>query len=190
MVGNEVNSSSPWVTLKEASELTGRNINSLRQLLSGRQAVKVKKVKSSGQGNWLFHKDSLNGIMLTSSPDRVSQTGQKSGIPLEYFDSKQKEWTEERDKLQAGLMMYRFKFEELNRQIRLLPAPAEVITSQLMETEEALKAEVELREKLTSALQEKEAKIEVQKRQFLALGAELMHERSLPWWKKIFRRQG
>lgn len=75
-------------------------------------------------------------------------------LPLEYYEKQQKE----RDQALQGLMMYRYKFEEAERQLKLLPAPVEMVNSRL--------------EELERQLQKKEL--------------ELQRERSLPWWKRLF----
>jgi hypothetical protein len=108
-------------------------------------------------------------------PDRAKPT-----IPLDYFDVKQKEWIEERDKLQAGLMMYRYKYEEMERKVKLLPAPVEVVTSKLKELEDSVAAEVSYREQMTTALYEREATV-------IRLQAELEAEKKKPWWKRIWK---
>lgn len=186
---------SEWYTLKESSRLTGKSINALRILIYRKKLDKIKKVSNIGKKDiWLIHKDSLsqievkntslNGIQentfLNTIPDDIQNTIQNT-IPLEYFDGKLNEWEnirsqwfQERDQLQAGLMMYRYKFEEAEKQLKLLPAPVETVTLKL--------------EELERKLQEKEAVLSEQETRLQEKEAELQRERSLPWWKKMFRR--
>ncbi len=55
-------------------------------------------------------------------------------LPAEIFLQQQKE----RDELMQGMMMYRYKFEELERRMRLLPAPVETVSTILQENEAKL----------------------------------------------------
>ena len=155
----------------------------------------VKKMQENGPGYWVIHKDHLTEMQAekvtsqgTISPPshdtsqrNISDTSHMVTIPAEVYIQQQKE----HDNILQGMMMNRWKFEDLERQIRLLPAPAEVVTAQLMETEEALKAEVDYRDQLRVTLQEKEVRIQEQEQKFMELQAELERAR-LPWWKKLF----
>lgn len=173
-----------WLTLQEASRITGKSINALTLLISRGKIDRSKKIVGRGKGKWLIHRDSIG---LTSADDRLkdqdrTEPGQTErstdrsdpAIPLHYFDSKMKEWTEERDRLQAGLLMYRYKFEELDRQIRLLPAPVESIPSKMTELEQKT-AEKDL------ALQRSQETIK-------ALEEALQSEKQRSWWDRLWKR--
>ena len=177
--------SEEWLSLRQASDMTGKSVNALRLLVNRKRFDMVKREDRNGHCYWLIHRDSLmktcgqkvattsNGQATTSPHDMMTT------IPLEYFDGKLKEWEGERDELKSGLMMYRYKYEELERQVRLLPAPVDQVSSKMTEMEEALKAEVEYREKLTSALhEERAARAHTE--------AELEHEKKRPWWKRLW----
>jgi len=191
----------PWIDLKEASRITGRSITALRLLINRRKIDNTKKIQNKGQGYWVIHQDALKDLTdhdklsdLTYHPDisragddkseDMSQISQVISLAFEQLDKQRKEWDIERDKLLQGLMMYRYKFEDLDKKMKLLPAPVEVVADELKksqqciadahkkineerlareqlaslvsEKEEILNAEVEFREKLSSVLGEKE----------------------------------
>jgi hypothetical protein len=78
-------------------------------------------------------------------------------IPLEYYERQQ----EDRDRLMQGLMMYRFKFEELDRRLRLLPGPPEAIHEEIREKEEVAETvRLELAQTQQQLQDESEAKAE------------------------------
>ena len=155
-----------WITLKAASKLTGRSINSLRILISRKKIDMVKKMRDNGPGYWVIHKEALGAISRSDMVDEISRqssissphqtiispTSQVISMPIEYYERQQKE----HDNIVQGMMMYRFKFEELEKQVRLLPAPVEAVTTRLQEQERTIEA----------------------------LQAELQQAR-LPWWKRL-----
>jgi hypothetical protein len=166
------------------------------------------------------HEDSIedfNEVQRSSNEDfNGVQRISPSSIPLEYHDMKTREWQEERDRLQSGLMMYRFKFEDLDRRIRLLPSPPEMMTEEIRKRneitdqarkalaqaqeainekeriiqakEEVINAEVDYREQLSYALHEQESRIIEKESMVEKLEAELQEERKRPWWKKLLRK--
>lgn len=173
-----------WLTLQEASEISGRSVNALTILINRRKLDRTRKVNGKGHGKWLIHRDSLEKIIDSdlsvdlstaqtshdSSSPVKAQTGQESSepsIPLSHYEKKRDEWTTERDRLQTGLMMYRFKFEELDRQVKLLPAPMEIIPSKLTELEQTIQDSQEAIRTLEEALQA---------------------ERQRSWWERLWKR--
>jgi predicted nucleic acid-binding Zn-ribbon protein len=84
-------------------------------------------------------------------------------LPVEYYERQQKE----RDELVQGLMMYRYKFEELDRQVRLLPAPVETIPVKLAEKDQALQRSQEAIKALEEALQ---------------------REKQRSWWERLWKK--
>lgn len=128
-------------------------------------------------------------------------------IPIYYHDQKLKEWQQERDNLMQGLMMYRYKFEELDRQVKMLPAPPEYVKSKIDELEKHLQEEARARSivviEKTKTEEEKEqlrndyedflsqlrTKLSEEERVKEELKAELekaMTDLKRPWWKKLF----
>jgi len=78
---------------------------------------------------------------------------QQAAVPLEYFDIKQSEWKQERDNLMQGLLLYRFKYEELDKNIQMLPVPIKEVVTELQQKEEALE---QAKQKHQEELQEKD----------------------------------
>lgn len=260
MIGETANKDT-WLTIKEASDMSGRSVNSLRLLIHRGKLRQIKKVKGKGHGEWLINSSSLEQITdfdlsnrtghdisetttsqnlktdmsdmtgynrqerltgqhvkpdmlrhtsqesltgpdiqpdmsrhtdtesserLTGQqvqPDMSEQTGQdhpenftsqntrqdmsdwmgqensKPMIPLEYYDSRRDEWMQERDSLLQGLMMYRYKFEELDRKLKVLPAPPEYVKARMDELEQHLQE----KEQLTTQYEEKIALVSSEK---------------------------
>jgi len=175
-----------WLSLKEASKMTGKSVNALRLLVNRKRFDMVKRVEGNGFSQWMIHHDSLvktcgDDMGSTSDSDKglsggsqsaVMNTCQVNTVTLEHYDQQREKWLEERDKLQAGLMMYQYKFEELDRQIRLLPAPVESIPSKLAELEAQT---AEDRQALTRSQET-----------IKALEEALQNERSRSWWQKLW----
>lgn len=122
---------------------------------------------------------------------------------IEYHDRKRNEWHDDRDKLIQGMMMYRYKFEELDRQVKALPAPPEVLITKLQDLEEehTRKARAlaqahgiieEARERQTQYEDMmKELKIRLQEEEHAKEAFRLQWEQALreaqkPWWKRLF----
>lgn len=194
MVSGTINKGT-WITIKEASDISGRSVNSLRLMIHRGKLRQIKKVKGKGHGEWLIHSNSLSQItesdlpddmpceippdtsdnMTTCqenpdttiyrdySPDKTAGTFHdisKPMISLEYYDSRRDEWMIERDRLLQGLMMYRYKFEELDRQLKMLPAPPEFVKAKLDELEQHIRGKAELtsqyEERIAQAAREKD----------------------------------
>ena len=160
------NRNEQWVTIQEASEIIGRSENAVRLLVKRGKFDQLKKVRKSGRGYWVIHRDSITrlvnssqwvtGARRESGSDLTNVTNGESSIPLHHYEEQRSLWLQERDQLQTGLMMYRFKFEELEKQVKMLPAPVEVVSSRMPELETRVK--------------ELEADLEQARR---------------PWWKKL-----
>lgn len=174
-----------WMTIKEVSEISGKSINALRLLIHRGKIDNLKKVKGKGHGEWLIHKDILQKFQqreisenLTSQEISEEKTTQKSqeisnqGIPLDYFDKKLKEWDSERDNLIQGLIMYRYKFEELDKKLKFLPAPPEEVVHMID----------------ANASKVKELEILLQQEKMIRndLEKEIETQKNLSWWKKLF----
>jgi hypothetical protein len=178
-----------WVALKEAGKSAGKSIHSLRLLIQRGRMEKMRRQRVGGNGYGEIHEEAPDvrstegaGIMRPSQvssspfPETLSVPSQMISLPVEYFEQQQKE----RESLAQGLMMYRYKFELAEKELRLLPAPAESVTSKIRALEETVAADVAYREQLIETLQEQEEQI-------MGLEAELQ-QAQLPWWKKIWGR--
>lgn len=197
-----------WMTLKEASVASGRTINSLRLLISRKKIDKVKKMHDNGPGYWLIHREAMSQISMSDMGDKdthhvimsdthqpiMSAPCQVISMPVEYYTQQQKE----RDELVQGLMMYRYKFEELDRQMRLLPAPVENIPAKLseLETKAAELAEKDqvLRESqdairdLETKAAEKDQSLVRSQETINALEEALHREKQRSWWDRLWKR--
>ncbi len=222
-----------WITLQEASSITGKRPSSLRAAIQRGKYDRVKKRRNKKGEYWLIHKDELANEIgdpdrgIDGSRSRGSEgdrdleiavehgshghrqvTGGLSGdrvivIPVEYYEQQQKE----RDNLMQGLLMYRYKFEEVDRQLKILPAPPEYVKAKIDELEKNLqeearaksllaieKAETEeereqLRKDYEDFLSQLRAKLSEEERIKEELKAELekaMADLKRPWWKKMF----
>lgn len=204
-----------WLTIKEASEITGRSINALTILVNRRKIDRIRKVN----GKWHIHRDSVINLSgkdrttgLSSDHDRIDDRMAATGsdraiptIPLEHYENKRDEWDRERDRLQTGLMMYRYKFEELEQQVRLLPAPVEIVAKVLVEKEakvdelqqnlqdkdlalaraqEILDKAREDYDQYKTAIVELKGKLQEEERTKAELRQQLEIELR-PWWKKL-----
>lgn len=78
----------------------------------------------------------------------ILKNGNMVILPVDLYNKEK----EEREKYFQGMMMYRFKYEELETKLKLLPAPAEVITHEF----EKIRLELDEKDK---ALQEKDKEL-------------------------------
>lgn len=197
-----------WLTVKQVSNITGKSVDAIRMLLHRKKLSNVKKVNNGGQREqWLIHRDTVNllhnGYVTEAEQDvmhneSITELHNSNVIPLEYHDGKLKEWQQERDNLLQGLMMYRYKFEDLERQVKLLPAPPEAVTKELQEKDAALQRAQEILKKakesydqykvsmqqLKERLAEEERAREAYRIQWELAQAELKK----PWWKKLWKK--
>jgi len=194
-----------WIPLREASKITGRSVHALRLLINRGRIEKVRKQQVNGQSYWEIHQEAVSLIRGDTgashgtsheasqgpshtyqqashgtSHENLSPPSQVITIPVEYYEQQQKE----RDNLMQGMTMYRYKFEELERQTRLLPAPLEVIPLKLTELEhreEALRTSQQ-------AINDLETKLQTRQKAINELEAELQRERSVTWWQRLWRK--
>ncbi len=216
-----------WLTLKEASEMTGRSLNALRLLVHRKKIDNVRKIVDNGRSYWLIHRDTLDlPLKKESTLDKLlydeaaspacpgeipeicpeedifvdgsidGSISSEAQIPLEHYEQQRSQWLEERDSLMHGLMMYRFKFEDMERQIKLLPAPPDIMSRELRWKDETLKDAQRIIEEKDEAITESKKMIrDIQKsfederalrdRMEMELKAQLERERSRSWWKKL-----
>jgi len=131
-----------WLTLKEASNITGRSVHTIRMFIKRNENVKAKKTRQKGRECWVLHREEVHKL-TSQNKDSVndSHEGSQLGehvnlISFETYTQHRNEWDKQRSQLEQGLMMYRFKFEELDRKLKLLPAPAEIVIHELEELQE------------------------------------------------------
>jgi hypothetical protein len=197
-----------WLTIKEASKITGRSVNALNLLVNRQRVDKIKKI----DGKWHIHRDSLITLCQPRESDiaetrldiqsimseAVSPDIAIPMIPLEHYEKKREVWDIERDKLHAGLMMYRYKFEEAERQLKLLPAPAEIVTTKMQEQDAALQEKEIALARAQEILQKAREDYDTYKTSIVDLKQKLQEEENAktdllqqlqlerrPWWKKI-----
>lgn len=191
-VVNEQTITDEWLTLREAAKITGKSVNALRLLIGRHRLKKVKKAHDNQGVYWMIHRDEIDQVCLDNmGPGHAPVSHNMVGamIPLSYHDGKQKEWLSERDQLQAGLMMYRYKFEEMERQVKMLPAPAE-ISAMEQERAAALARAQEILSEAQGKYQQYEAsmaqlaeKLQEEEQVARALQEQVKHLQR-PWWKK------
>jgi hypothetical protein len=149
---------------------------------------------------------SINGEPLTEVLDDLHDPGPYSEHVkdlamefIEYYDKKRENWDNERDKLVQGMMMYRYKFEELDKQVKALPAPPELLTSKiqtleeekvqaLAQAQEIIDQAKEEQKRYAEAMSQLKAKLleeEYAKEAFRLQWEQAMEEAKRPWWKKI-----
>jgi len=194
-----------WLTIGEASELTGKSTAAVRMWIKRRTQkgdhVRVKKERGKHCETWKIHSSEMNDL---GERVRVESSGEHmpelmNTISLDRYEAMRKELENEREQALQGLMMYRYKFEEIEQKMRLLPAPPEMVARELEEKAAALaqaekiveeaketqKHYIEAVEQLRAKLQEEEYAREAYRLQWEAAQAELKR----PWWKKIFGKK-
>jgi len=168
-----------WITLSEASALTGRSMDYFRTQIRRHKLTQVKKVKGKRGDEWVINREAVHDLGQADQARQINadqpdqQPGQMITLPMEFYAEQLKE----RDQALQGLMMYRYKFEEMERQVRLLPAPVEVVTSKLTEMEQKL-----------SELDEKELALTYSQETIKALEEALQRERQRSWWDRLWKR--
>jgi hypothetical protein len=151
--------------------------------------------------------DQARDSMESPSEDRCH--GDSHTISFETYDRHRREWEERCKKLEMGLMMYRYKFEEMEHRMKLLPVPAELMTKEMemqvarvraLEDEKHQKEGIiasaqEIAREARSACQRYEASLaelqarlkeeEQAKAAFRVEWEKAMSESERPWWKRI-----
>lgn len=299
MISVKEKKSEEWLTLQEASEITGKSIISLRMLIKRKRIEMAKKIVQNGRDTWVIHNDALekykrsdptehkddentekkvsneiieemticqeNTINLTDlseyeikerisfeglfgfelksdepesqdalpeeicseitycslspeneqaaqsinvdpeqvqiimpdSPDpanfskmfqydQLYQSGEEKVItmPVEYFEEQLKS----HDHLLQGMMMYRHKFEELDRQLKSLSAPPIDVKTRIEELEKEL---IESTREKNEALARLRQKLEEEEKLREDLKTEwetILSRLEKPWWKRLSER--
>lgn|GEM_PF-1665031 len=215
---NNVKVKERWLTLQEASEITGLNIPALRQGIK-RGKYSGKQLQSRNGYKWLISFDSL-GLSNQSDGDRLKinnrqkslgeqRLGEHTDGMAQILINQQGERIGEQSRhiatlenlltvFQNRLSVVESEKDEIEGRMRLLPAPPEVVASELEEKTAALsmaeniiqQAQItqqqyeEAMEQLKVKLQEEEHAKEAFKIQWELSQAELKK----PWWQKLFRR--
>lgn len=135
-----------WISLKEASSLTGKSMTALRVMIKRGKGIRAKKIQDNNREYWFIHRDELKDLRSNphfthddhddydhDEPRSVPHSGEVMSMMYDMLERQRKEMTRERDQILQGLMMYRFKYEELDRQVKALPAPPEAISAELKE---------------------------------------------------------
>ncbi len=83
------------------------------------------------------HNNPVSGVFVAS-------------IPLDHYEQKQKEWSQERDRLIQGILLYRYRCEDLTNKMKALPAPPEYIQTRVLDLEKQLRTESTAKEEALS----------------------------------------
>ncbi|GEM_PF-2668305 len=51
-----------WITVQEASRITGRSINSIRLLIRRRKLSRVLKIKGKHGDEWVIHREAIHDL--------------------------------------------------------------------------------------------------------------------------------
>lgn len=204
---NNVKMNDRWLTLQEASKITGIKIPALRQGIKRGKYSGERQCTPNGH-RWLISLDSVklpmkfdNRRLNTGSGEQCSgelRSGEQFHGYAEMLIKQQCERIGEQSQhiatleklltdFQARITNVEAEKDEVLKKLRLLPAPVELLSSRLEELEqkiqekdEALTAEVNYREQFSSALHEQEARL-------IRLKTELEAEKKKPWWKRLWK---
>lgn len=192
---NRVHSELQWLTLQEASKITGLNTFTIRKRIKTGKLL-GKKVNQKNKEVWFVSADdvknssNVDGERLKLkvndelvdelvNDEPVHQPAKKAqdvnDLLLREKDERIGELVHHKNILevllkdfQAHMMILESERNELDRQVKLLPAPPETVSTILQNKEQAL---LEAQEAVSR------------------LEAELRQERNMPWWKKMFRKR-
>lgn len=174
-----------WITFAELGARTRKTSSAVRMWVTRRRAkgdsVLVKKERGKRGDIWYIHSSEAkafmerDGLLVQGAGVQEQQPEQVNTLTLEYYDGQRKEWLRERDELMSGLLMYRNKYEALERLMHLLPAPVEELPAVLREKE--------------AILQEREHRLQEMETHAQVLMNELEEARR-PGWQKLFRAVG
>lgn len=168
---DNANNANEWLTIKEVSNITGKTPASIRMLIKRGKIVRIREEHHYGRKYWVIHKDECELLGTQENEDvRIPNsmrtvTEHEITIPFETYDKQRSQWENEKTELirtyEQGLMMYRFKFEELDRKLKLLPAPVEVIAHEF----EKVKSELEDKEGELHQVNQALQKLELERRE-------------------------
>jgi hypothetical protein len=211
-----------WLALRDAGKEAGISAAAVRMWIISRMArgdyVEIKKEPGKYRETWYIHSSEMKALREGHASSLPGFEASPQGdivnlVSLDRYESMRKEMEIERDRALQGMMMYRYKFEELDQKMRLLPAPADVVAKELEQKDARLreleddrkrkvtaiiKAQQILRKAqatyeqyeasmalLKSKLQEEEQAKEALRVQWEKAQAEM----NRPWWKKMLGRR-
>jgi hypothetical protein len=220
LMKREQHSDRTWIPMNDVCMMTGKSSEEIRAIVERGSGIQAKKVIDNDHELWLIHKDTVKRIndgdidslccqyLEGAEKKRASSSldDQVIGIVTEVYEKQRKELMRERDQALQGLMMYRYKYEELDRQFRLLPAPPDMVKSRMedlkrsqQEKDEALVRAQEILKKAHAAygqykasmcqLKAKLAEEERAKEAYRIQWELAQGELELPWWKRLFGRK-
>jgi excisionase family DNA binding protein len=201
------------VTVKEAASMLNVSERTIWKYVQRRTLKASRKFSEGRKPKVMVFQDSISELLRSRSDTLIiegsmnnSKQGQdtsgkvqnasgiKASIPLEHYEEQRSRWLQERDQMQAGLMMYRHKYEEAEQKLRLLPAPPEIILPRLSDLEQKetalvqaqkiLKQAQEVKERYKESILELRKKLLEEEQVREKLAAELQ-EAKRPWWKKL-----
>jgi len=145
-----------WLTIPELTRITGKKATALRMWIKrkwlGGEHELIRKNQEKHGEIWIVHPSLVRMLRrhvesdvmpeqvplipvdeLKVEPQQccVNRAEHADLISFHTYLEERREWQEDRDNLLHGLMMYRCKFEELDRQVRLLPAPPEMLSTKM-----------------------------------------------------------
>jgi hypothetical protein len=202
-----------WYSLQEASKITGKSPAALRRLIQRRVIVNAKKEPGKNGDHWHIHRDELYSqgvhgvhderLIVQGVHDERVEGVHMNAIDFETYDQHRREWEDRCSQLEQGIMMYRYKFEELDRQVKMLPAPLEVVNNDLKAKDAALKQKDEALARAQQILRKAKESYDQYKLSMSELKSQLAEEERVreayriqwelaqaelkkPWWRKLF----
>jgi len=195
---NRVNDEPKWLTLQEASRLTGLNTFTIRKRIKSGK-LSGKKVNQKGKEVWFVSVDDIrfcekvdnerlkskvydehNGEPVNDElvNEPMINLNNHSTLLLQEKDERIHELVHHKGILehllkdfQVRMMSLEAERNELDRQVKLLPAPIDQVAMKLQEADLKEQALMDSREAIAR------------------LEEELRQERTLPWWKKMFKKR-
>lgn len=184
------------MTVKEAAHILNLSERTVWKYIQNRSLKASRKITTGKKPMVMVFEKSISELLRSrniepstgGSMNNPEQVQYASGnvqnasekpylIPLQHYEEQRSQWLQERDQLQAGLLMYRYKFEELDRQVKMLPAPVEIIPNKLTELETK-----------TAELVEKDQALMKSQETVKALEEALQRERQRSWWERLWKK--
>jgi hypothetical protein len=209
-----------WLSLKDAGKEAGISAAAVRMWIISRMTkgdyVEIRKEPGKYRETWYIHSSEMKALRETHAAslpglqEACTQGDIVNLVSLDRYEAMRRDLEIERDRALQGLMMYRYKFEELDQKMKLLPAPADVVAAELerkdakvRELEEdqkrkvaaIIKAQQILRkaqttyEQYEASMAQLKARLQEEEQAKEALRAQWEHaqaELKKPWWQKLF----
>lgn len=212
---NSVKVKERWLTLQEASEITGLNVPALRQGIK-RGKYSGKQLQAHNGYKWLISFDSL-GLSQQSDSNRLKvnnrskssgekRSGEQTDGMARILINQQEERIGEQSQyittlenllttFQTRISVVESEKAEMEGKLKLLPAPPEIVASQMEEKAAALaQAQMILQQAQEAQKQYEEAmeqlKLKLQEEEHAKEAYRIQWELSQaelkkPWWKKM-----